>query len=79
MFYQQLSHSNTALLVRPPLSPSLIDMRSIVTEELHTVTPTTAKALLDAGYEVHVERSMQRIFDDEEFEKYNPLNLFGEY
>jgi NAD/NADP transhydrogenase alpha subunit len=31
------------------------------------VTPTTAKALLDAGYEVRVERSTQRIFDDKEF------------
>lgn len=50
-----------------------------MTEELYTVTPTTAKALLNAGYEVHVERSMQRIFDDEEFEKYNPPNLSGAY
>lgn len=32
------------------------------------VTPTTAKALLEAGYEVNVERSPGRIFDDEEFE-----------
>lgn len=28
-----------------------------------TVTPTTCKALMDAGYEVTVERSTQRIFD----------------
>ena len=27
------------------------------------VTPTTTKALLDAGYKVTVERSTQRIFD----------------
>jgi hypothetical protein len=27
------------------------------------VTPTTCKALIDAGYEVTVERSTQRIFD----------------
>ncbi len=32
------------------------------------VTPTTAKALLEAGYVVHVERSEGRIFDDAEFE-----------
>lgn len=33
------------------------------------LTPTTTKALIDAGYKVNVERSPQRIFDDEEFEK----------
>jgi saccharopine dehydrogenase (NAD+, L-lysine-forming) len=32
------------------------------------LTPTTAKALLDAGYKVNVERSPERIFDDSEFE-----------
>lgn len=31
------------------------------------MTPTTTKALLDAGYVVNVERSTGRIFDDEEF------------
>lgn len=51
-------------------------MKSILAEELYTVTPTTAKALLDAGYEVHVERSVQRIFEDEEFEQYDPPNIF---
>lgn len=29
------------------------------------MTPTTCKALIDAGYEVTVERSTQRIFDGE--------------
>ncbi|KAH0612619.1 uncharacterized protein H6S33_008999 [Morchella sextelata] len=38
-------------------------------EHRSALTPTTAKALLDAGYEVNVERSVQRIFEDEEFEK----------
>jgi alanine dehydrogenase len=33
------------------------------------LTPTTTKALIDAGYQVNVERSPQRIFDDEEYEK----------
>lgn len=32
------------------------------------MTPTTAKALLEAGYKIYVERSPGRIFDDEEFE-----------
>ena len=32
------------------------------------LTPTTTKALLDAGYKVNVERSPERIFDDSEFE-----------
>lgn len=32
------------------------------------MTPTTAKALLEAGYKINVERSPGRIFDDEEFE-----------
>ncbi len=32
------------------------------------VTPTTTKALLEAGYTVNVERSPARIFDDEDFE-----------
>lgn len=36
-------------------------------EHRSALTPTTAKALLDAGYDVRVERSKQRIFDDEEF------------
>jgi len=33
------------------------------------LTPTTTKALIDAGYTVNVERSPQRTFKDEEFEK----------
>ncbi|KAK9475285.1 Saccharopine dehydrogenase [Dipodascopsis tothii] len=38
-------------------------------EHRSALTPTTAKQLLDAGFNVIVERSEQRIFDDEEFEK----------
>jgi saccharopine dehydrogenase (NAD+, L-lysine forming) len=38
-----------------------LDRRSVL-------TPTTTKALLDAGYKVNVERSPERIFDDSEFE-----------
>lgn len=36
-------------------------------EARSALTPTTCKALLDAGYQVTVERSKQRIFEDEEF------------
>ena len=32
------------------------------------LTPSTTKALIDAGYTVNVERSPERIFDDCEFE-----------
>jgi len=38
-------------------------------EHRSALTPTTAKALIDAGYTVNVERSLERIFDDSEFEK----------
>ncbi|KUM63281.1 hypothetical protein ACN42_g3834 [Penicillium freii] len=38
-------------------------------EARSALTPTTCKALIEAGYDVTVERSTQRIFDDEEFSK----------
>ncbi|KAJ5362633.1 hypothetical protein N7541_003477 [Penicillium brevicompactum] len=38
-------------------------------EARSALTPTTCKALIDAGYDVTVERSTQRIFEDEEFAK----------
>jgi hypothetical protein len=37
-------------------------------EHRSALTPSTTKALLDAGYKVNIERSSQRIFDDSEFE-----------
>ncbi|OAP58811.1 saccharopine dehydrogenase [NAD(+), L-lysine-forming] [Fonsecaea erecta] len=37
-------------------------------EHRSALTPSTTKALLDAGYKVNVERSPERIFDDSEFE-----------
>jgi saccharopine dehydrogenase (NAD+, L-lysine-forming) len=43
-------------------------IRLIVANQCCLVTPKTAKALIDAGYIVNVERSAGRIFDDEEFE-----------
>jgi saccharopine dehydrogenase (NAD+, L-lysine forming) len=38
-------------------------------EHRSALTPSTAKALIDAGFKVNVERSPQRIFEDEEFER----------
>lgn len=38
-------------------------------EHRSALTPTTTKTLIDAGYKVNVERSPERIFDDEEFER----------
>ncbi|KAJ9611347.1 Saccharopine dehydrogenase [Cladophialophora chaetospira] len=38
-------------------------------EHRSALTPTTTKALLDAGYKVNVERSPERIFEDSEFEE----------
>ncbi|KAK9368041.1 hypothetical protein V1509DRAFT_624083 [Lipomyces kononenkoae] len=37
-------------------------------EHRSALTPTTAKQLIDAGFNVIVERSSQRVFDDAEFE-----------
>ncbi|KAJ8654418.1 hypothetical protein O0I10_009859 [Lichtheimia ornata] len=38
-------------------------------EHRAALTPSTAKELLDAGFKITVERSDQRIFDDEEYAK----------
>jgi saccharopine dehydrogenase (NAD+, L-lysine forming) len=52
-------------------SPTILHLRSEQKplEHRSCLTPTTAKALIDAGYTVNVERSPIRIFDDEEFGK----------
>lgn len=42
-------------------------------ERRSALTPTTAKKLIDAGFEIFVERDEQRIFNDSEFEKYVDL------
>jgi len=39
------------------------------TADRSALTPATTKALINAGYKVNIERSPQRIFDDEEYEK----------
>jgi saccharopine dehydrogenase (NAD+, L-lysine-forming) len=38
-------------------------------EHRAALTPATAKILLDAGFKITVERSEERIFDDEEYVK----------
>lgn len=38
-------------------------------ERRAALTPTTAKRLIDAGFEIFVEKDEQRIFDDQEYEK----------
>ncbi|KAF4622987.1 hypothetical protein D9613_001972 [Agrocybe pediades] len=37
-------------------------------ERRSALTPTTSKKLIDAGFDIYVERDEQRIFDDAEFE-----------
>jgi hypothetical protein len=37
-------------------------------ERRSALTPTTAKKLIDQGFEIFVERDEQRIFDDGEYE-----------
>lgn len=38
-------------------------------EHRAALTPSTAKQLLDSGFDVIVERDPQRIFDDDEYEQ----------
>jgi saccharopine dehydrogenase (NAD+, L-lysine-forming) len=38
-------------------------------EHRAALTPATAKTLLDAGFKITVEKSEERIFDDEEYVK----------
>ncbi|KAJ3560623.1 hypothetical protein NPX13_g9241 [Xylaria arbuscula] len=51
------------------MAPTILHLRheDKPLEHRSALTPTTAKALLDAGYTVNVEKSPARIFDDEEF------------
>lgn len=44
-------------------------------EKRAALTPTTAKKLIDSGFEIIVERDEQRIFDDSEYEAYVVFNL----
>ena len=38
-------------------------------ERRAALTPTTAKKLIDTGFEIFVERDDQRIFEDKEYEE----------
>ncbi|KAH9906359.1 hypothetical protein F4778DRAFT_769454 [Xylariomycetidae sp. FL2044] len=51
------------------MAPTVLHLRSETKplERRSALTPTTAKALIDAGYTVNVEKSSLRIFDDQEF------------
>ena len=51
------------------MSPTVLHLRSEdkPLEHRSALTPTTAKALIDAGYVVNAEKSPVRIFDDKEF------------
>jgi hypothetical protein len=42
-------------------------------ERRAALSPKNAKALIDAGFTIHVERDEQRIFDDSEYESYAPF------
>jgi saccharopine dehydrogenase (NAD+, L-lysine-forming) len=47
-------------------------------EQRAALTPTTSKKLIDAGFEIFVERDQQRVFDDEEYEKCVFLPVSGQ-
>jgi len=53
------------------MSQTILHLRSETKplEHRSCLTPTTTKALIDAGYVVNIERSPVRIFDDSDFEK----------
>jgi saccharopine dehydrogenase (NAD+, L-lysine forming) len=52
------------------MAPTVLHLRSETKplEHRSALTPSTAAELIKAGYVVNVERSPERIFDDEEFE-----------
>jgi hypothetical protein len=64
-FHRHLAlHSRRSLSTIKPLHTAMAN-----TGDRSALAPTTTKALIAAGYQVNVERSPQRIFDDEEYEK----------
>ncbi|KAF7503926.1 mitochondrial Homoaconitase [Endocarpon pusillum] len=52
-----------------PLNLHLRSELGKLLEHRSALTPSTTKALIDAGYKINVERSPQRIFDDKEYEE----------
>ncbi|KIH90199.1 saccharopine dehydrogenase (NAD+, L-lysine forming) [Sporothrix brasiliensis 5110] len=49
------------------MAPTIIHLRA-ETKPLERLSPASAKALLDAGYVLHIERSSDRIYKDSEYE-----------
>ena len=51
------------------MAPVILHLRAETKplEHRSALTPTTTKALLDAGFEIYVEKSGMRIFEDQEF------------
>ncbi len=51
------------------MSPVTLHLRSETKplEHRSVLTPTVTRKLLDKGFKVHVERSPERLFDEEEF------------
>ncbi len=51
------------------MAPTVLHLRAEdkVAEHRAALTPSVAKKLMDAGYVVNVERSVQSVFDDEEY------------
>ena len=47
-----------------------------VFERRAALSPKNAKALIDGGFTIHVERDDQRIFEDSEYESYAHFCLF---
>lgn len=65
------SHAGTSAETHPR-QPIWLRCEKKPFEHRSALTPTTAKVLLDNNFDVMIERDPQRIFDDEEFEKWVP-------
>lgn len=59
-----------ALLPSGYLQDSQFPRKAVAdTADRSALTPTTTEVLINAGYKVNVERSHQRIFEDDEYKK----------
>ncbi|KZO96020.1 Formate/glycerate dehydrogenase catalytic domain-like protein [Calocera viscosa TUFC12733] len=56
-------------MTTPPMQSLWLRCETKPFEHRAALTPSTAKALIQAGFKITVERDPQRIFDDEEYEK----------
>lgn len=69
---QQLRCYHTTRIAKLNMASINLHLRSELGKALEhrsALTPATTKKLVEAGYRINVERSPQRIFDDEDFEK----------